>query len=954
MAQLKIDIIVDDNGGEQKVRNLDAALRSVEVASQSSGSGLKSYAQIMGESGAAAVGAESAYKALETRLRTPAWANFKNEIGNIVGAMSSMKGMFAGLAIGAIIDNFVDFTSSIQDMSDRTGIGVRELQRLKYAGDLVGVTFQQTVQAVTQMQNRLAEGDKSAVGAVTRLGFSLDEIKQMDPGRQFELIGSAIGRLPDPMQRTQLAMDVFGRTGSTVMPLLRSEMEQVANTGERLGAIMSEDMVRGGDAIGDSFTILTAVSRNLIGVALLPIATHFAKINTEFERFDRIRGGDVLGGMFGVTSKLLPGDTARVPGRPDLGPEGIGPVTMSEFELKRLENELNQQLKDRQRKAKEAADEARRLADETQRRRDRMTGRDMIAEAQTMMDDLKAVGGLTEITEEATADLARTLGKAIDAYIRLGQVAPRAMYDTWLATTLPQVQGGLPSGIGKQLPLTNMTDATLAGYRNTVPVGSSIAGIGESLALPTAPTPPGLLESAFGSMKDFGSQLSGIIMSSLTGGGDMGKSVGGFLGGGLMGQLGSKLASTLGGTLGGIVGNIFGPLGSMLGSMLGNLVGKIGGAMAKLFGRGDDGDKERDQFQNAMGGSANLYQDLIDAFGQEGRKMFDDLQSANSGKEVTEAADKIQQALEAHAEAIERAMQEIPAAVLSRSQNITSQHDFSTVGGQAMGALQFMIGEGMGPIEALNALTPAINAMREALAAGNIETTAASDRLFYLQDILTQNSVAFQNVAASGSIVSAMFAANHRDAQLFAVSANDIGHNLQSIIDKGVPMSEVFAMSQTQLQSVWMAQKEWGFAVDETTQSLLNQAEQQGFVGEHLKDINQQILDVMLAIAQVLGADIPAYLQQLPGHAQNAATGMQNAFDGIKGPALPGGWTAPSPGDVESMIANLPTSPAYGPNSRTTSGSSQPMVINNVLDGRVLTSVVMEYQAEAVHELGLI
>jgi ElaB/YqjD/DUF883 family membrane-anchored ribosome-binding protein len=468
--------------------------------------------------------------------------------------------------------------------------------------------------------------------------------------------------------------------------------------------------------------------------------------------------------------------------------------------------------------------------------------------------------------------------------------------------SLPKVQSGLPAGIGQQLPLTNMTDATLAGYRNTVPVGSSIAGIGESLALPTAPAPPGFFEQAFGSMKDFGANLSQTIMSALTGGGDLGKSLGGFLGGGLLGQLGAKLSSSLGGMLGGIVGNIFGPLGSMLGSMLGGLVSKIGGALSKLFGRGDDGDKERDAFQDQFGGFNKLGAELS-KLGAEGERLFQQLQRADSGKEVQAAADQITKALEAHAKAIDG----ITEGVNARSKNITGQADLDVVGAGTTAAFALMIQQGKSAIEAFNALTPSITAMRDALAAGNLTASESVARMLEIGAVLDANKIQFDNIAASGQILSAMLQGNIRDAGLFGAVAGDIGAQIQAVIDKGVPMAQVFALAQPQLQAIWEAQQKWGFAVDETTAALLAEAEAQGFVGAQMQSVNQQILNVLIAIGNVLGADIPAALGALPGHAQNAANGMQAAFDGIKGPDIGGGgWMPGDPVPVADYGANAP------------------------------------------------
>jgi TP901 family phage tail tape measure protein len=543
--------------------------------------------------------------------------------------------------------------------------------------------------------------------------------------------------------------------------------------------------------------------------------------------------------------------------------------------------------------AKKALTEAEKATLAWNKELDRLSGREAVKTADEWMKKVAAVGGATKLAASDQQAFNKALEDGIDAVLRLNIALDPAMFDQWLRGALPKVQSGF--GIGEKLPgqaLKPMTgtDALLAGYGNTMPVGSSIAGIGQSLPLPTAPAPPGLLESAFGSMKDFGSNLSSVIMSSLTGGGDLGKSLGGFLGGGLMGQLGSKLSGSIGGMLGGMVGNIMGPLGSMLGSMLGGLVSKIGGALSKLFGRGDDGDKERDAFQDQFGGFNKLGAELS-KLGAEGERLFQQLQRADSGKEVQAAADQITKALEAHAKAIDG----ITEGVNARSKNITGQADLDVVGAGTTAAFALMIQQGKSAIEAFNALTPSITAMRDALAAGNLTASESVARMLEIGAVLDANKIQFENIAASGQILSAMLQGNIRDAGLFGAVAGDIGAQIQAVIDKGVPMAQVFALAQPQLQAIWEAQQKWGFAVDETTAALLAEAEAQGFVGAQMQSVNQQILNVLIAIGNVLGADIPAALGALPGHAQNAANGMQSAFDGVKGPNLPEGWTASTP-----------------------------------------------------------
>lgn len=403
----------------------------------------------------------------------------------------------------------------------------------------------------------------------------------------------------------------------------------------------------------------------------------------------------------------------------------------------------------------------------------------------------------------------------------------------------------------------------------------------------------GFMAQAFGTGKQFGYQLGDSILSGIQGGwkGIVG-SVGSMFGGNIGKQLGGML-SEKGGILGGL-SSMLGPLGSMLGGLIGPLFSKISGGIAKLFGKGDDGDKERDVFLKSMGGFTALSERLHKELGAEGDKMFAALQKGGSGAAITAAADKIQAALEQHAEAISAASEGLPAAANARSANITSQADFSTVGAEAMGSFQFLVSQGQSAMQAFQAIAPSVTAMRDAMAANNFEVSAASQRLFELGSILTANKVQFDNIAASGSILSLQTQANIKDYDLFSAAASDVGLNLQKIIDNGVPTAQALALAQPQLQALWEAQQKFGFATDEATQALIDQAVTQGIVGQGMKDVNQKILDVLLLIGDALGAKIPAALRGLPAVAGEAAEGMNAAFARVRVPTYDGeGGMAP-------------------------------------------------------------
>ena len=78
---------------------------------------------------------------------------------------------------------------------------------------------------------------------------------------------------------------------------------------------------------------------------------------------------------------------------------------------------------------------------------------------------------------------------------------------------------------------------------------------------------------------------------------------------------------------------------------------------------------------------------------------------------------------------------------------------------------------------------------------------------------------------------------------------------------------------------------------DETTAALLKQAEEQGLVGENMRSVNEQILTVLVAIGEALGATIPDALRRMGATAVNEFDRAGDAAErfGNRVPDLPTG-----------------------------------------------------------------
>jgi hypothetical protein len=596
---------------------------------------------------------------------------------------------------------------------------------------------------------------------------------------------------------------------------------------------------------------------------------------------------------------------------------------------------------------------AQRDAEAWQKVNDTISGKASIDSANDWMKHLKDVGGLTNITEKATKDLSNTLENAISVYARMGQVAPKAMMDTYFATLQAQhaVQNGidaakhnvLPGFVAPrslEIPVPNMGFSSgIAGDTLPGSVPSVYANGMAAVAAPLAKLSVSPFRIAF---EQFGKELPDLLFSALKSG-----SVGGFIGGIAAGlgsifneQFSSALAkvggdmSKLGGSataLGvagmGISSAIGGyQLGQQYGKGKGALAGAAGGAMAGVpfaaatggasiligagigalagFFGGRSADKKAKQAMEddraamlAQYGGMEKLKSLAESLGVSIGNAF----STTKPAQFKSFVDSLNTALEKQKNTLE-GIGKITEGTNARAKNVSTQGDVDVVGAGAIASFGLQIQNGVSALTAFATLQPAITAIQGAMTGTNIAVSESVTKFLQLGSVLEANRVPFENLAADGQIMQGMMQGNIRDFDLFRAIAADIGVQLQGMIDRGVPTAQVFALAQPQLQALWEAQQKWHFELDGTTQALLNQAVTQGFVGESMKSINQQILDVLVAIGHVLGADIPNALASLPQAAANAANGMNAAFVNVKAPNITGDYAAEPP-DVEGFAS---------------------------------------------------
>lgn len=219
---------------------------------------------------------------------------------SIKGLTSTIEGMLAPLAaMAALFEAFSYLTESVSMTNEfgeqlriaaaKTGIAVEQLSALQFAAHMADVDVEALTTGLQRLSRNLeavAKGGKGpATDALAALGVSATTADgHLRPLHDILLqLAERFSRFEDGAGKTALAMDLFGRSGASLIPLLNEGAAGIAELEKKakeLGVTMNADDVEAARLFDDQMKELHAVMQALqreIGLALMPILIQLAK-----------------------------------------------------------------------------------------------------------------------------------------------------------------------------------------------------------------------------------------------------------------------------------------------------------------------------------------------------------------------------------------------------------------------------------------------------------------------------------------------------------------------------------------------------------------------------------------------------------------------------------------------------------------------------------------------------
>jgi hypothetical protein len=236
-SAITVKIGAETDGIEQSIRNIQ---QSISKLGSKADEASKGFDLSFGKIGAAAAVAGAAVK---------------------VGMMA-VEAATAGAR--AVVDGFgqaIDLGGKLNDLSSRTGESAGNLLVLQRAFENTGVSGDKVGTSINKLQKFMAEaaaGGAEQSATMSALGISMSDLEGKTPTEQMQVFAKQIAGISDPAERARAAMEVFGKSGGELLPMLNNFAGEIDGAKGQLGSLpgVMDRSASAMDSLGDNFSAI--------------------------------------------------------------------------------------------------------------------------------------------------------------------------------------------------------------------------------------------------------------------------------------------------------------------------------------------------------------------------------------------------------------------------------------------------------------------------------------------------------------------------------------------------------------------------------------------------------------------------------------------------------------------------------------------------------------------------
>lgn len=189
-----------------------------------------------------------------------------NETAKRIGAGVGAAAVGAAVGFAAMVKSAIDAADEMSKLAQSTGVSTEALSQLQYVADLSGVDdLGGSLAKLNKTIGEAAEGGKAQTEAFARLGISVRDAEGNIRSTEEVLgdVADAFASTEDGAAKTKIAMDLFGRSGAQLIPMLnggRAGLAELRAEADAFGLTLDGRVAQAAERVNDNLTRLSKLA----------------------------------------------------------------------------------------------------------------------------------------------------------------------------------------------------------------------------------------------------------------------------------------------------------------------------------------------------------------------------------------------------------------------------------------------------------------------------------------------------------------------------------------------------------------------------------------------------------------------------------------------------------------------------------------------------------------------
>ncbi|WBL75594.1 hypothetical protein I3J27_21415 [Bradyrhizobium xenonodulans] len=196
----------------------------------------------------------------------------------------------AAVAVTSQVHSAIEAADQLNKMSQSTGLSTEELSKLKYAADLSDVSTEALGKSMGKLSKAMAsaasEGAGPAASAFSAMGVSVknNDGTLRNSSDVLKDVADKFAFYKDGAEKTNLAIQIFGKSGAALIPLLnqgRDGLQQAGDEAEKFGLVLDKKTTMAAEAFNDNLKRMDSIKQGIV-------MTVTAKMLPSFEQLSEV------------------------------------------------------------------------------------------------------------------------------------------------------------------------------------------------------------------------------------------------------------------------------------------------------------------------------------------------------------------------------------------------------------------------------------------------------------------------------------------------------------------------------------------------------------------------------------------------------------------------------------------------------------------------------------------